>query len=203
MPLCNRSGVLINDPLLLKLADDLNWLSIAGSSIRFRAGAKGSALWNIFREAGKPHGIGPGNPSFCESVKCGLLSYGGDTDSKTNPFEVRLGKYIDLDMNDDVVGIGALRRIKAEGTKRHRLGVMLDGDSPTQPGFLWREIRKNGRKVGDITCLVVAPEAQHRLCDGAGAGEIRAASLAIGLIGSKASVQDSLYLTVVVSPDVV
>jgi len=143
-PLRNHHGVLINDPLLLKLADDLNWLSIAGSSIRFRAGAKGSARLRIFREAGKPHGIGPGNPSFCGSVKSGLLSYGGDTDSKTNPFEVRLGKYIDLDVNDDVVGIGALRRIKAEGTKRHRLGVMLDGDSPTQPGFLWREIRKNG-----------------------------------------------------------
>ena len=39
VPLCNHQGVLINDPILLKLADDLYWLSIADSNIWFWAGA--------------------------------------------------------------------------------------------------------------------------------------------------------------------
>ncbi len=38
----------------------------------------------------------PATPDFCERVESGLFSYGGDTDDATNPFEVRLGKYIDL-----------------------------------------------------------------------------------------------------------
>ncbi|PHQ86857.1 MAG: hypothetical protein COB65_00160, partial [Thalassobium sp.] len=68
------------------------------------------------KEAGQPWGIGPGNPNPIERIESGLLSYGGDTDDKTNPFEVRLGKYVDLDLDDEVVGIKALRRIKAEGS---------------------------------------------------------------------------------------
>ena len=63
--------------------------------------------------------IGPCNPNGCERVESGLLFYGGDSDDDTNPFEVRMGKYIDLDVPDDVTGIAALRRVKAEGPKRH------------------------------------------------------------------------------------
>ena len=39
VPLCNHDGVLINDPILLKLADDHYWLSIADSNIWFWARA--------------------------------------------------------------------------------------------------------------------------------------------------------------------
>jgi glycine cleavage system aminomethyltransferase T len=228
VPLCNHDGVLINDPILLKLADDRYWLSIADSNIWFRAraiaaerglrvvvsepdvsplavqgpkaeavvasvcgdwvrelkyfwfretaisgipvvvarsgwskqggfeiylmdGRQGTALWNVFREAGKPWDIGPGNPSFCERVESGLLSFGGDTDEQTNPFEVRLGKYLDLDVADEVIGVQALRRIRAQGPRRHQLGVVLDGEEPTALGFLWHPIEVDGRRVGDLT----------------------------------------------------
>ena len=228
VPLCNHAGTLINDPILLKLADDRYWFSIADSNIWFWAraiaaerrldvevgepdvsplavqgpkaedvvaaifgdwirelkyfwfreaaidgipvavarsgwskqggfelylmdGRHGTRLWNIVREAGKRWDIGPGSPNFCERVESGLLSYGGDTDDQTNPFEVRLGRYIDLGVADDVIGIPALRRIHAAGPRRHQLGVVLDGDEPTQFGFLWHPIRSNGRRVGDLT----------------------------------------------------
>ena len=231
VPLCNHDGVLINDPILLKLADDHYWLSIADSNIWFwaraiaaerrlhvevsepdvspmavqgpkaedvvaslcgdwvrglkyfwfretaidgipvvvarsgwskqggfelylRDGSQGTRLWNIVREAGKPWDIGPGNPNFCERVETGLLSYGGDTDERTNPYEVRLGKYIDLDVPDDVIGIAALRRIHAEGPRRHQLGVVLEGETPTQLGFLWHEIHAGGRRIGSMTNCV-------------------------------------------------
>lgn len=228
VPLVNHQGVLINDPILLKLADDLYWLSIADSNIWFwaraiaaerglqvevsepdvsplavqgpkaedvvahlcgdwvrglkyfwfrefsldgipmvvarsgwskqggfelylRDGSQGTRLWNLVKEAGRGWGIGPGNPSFNERVESGLLSYGGDTDGETNPFEVRMGKYIDLGVPDDVIGIGALRRIHAEGPKRHQLGVVLDGDEPTQLGFHWHPVEQDGRRVGSLT----------------------------------------------------
>lgn len=38
-PLCNHAGALINDPILLKLSDDLYWFSIADSNIWFWARA--------------------------------------------------------------------------------------------------------------------------------------------------------------------
>ncbi|MFT7648459.1 MAG: glycine cleavage system aminomethyltransferase T [Candidatus Poriferisodalaceae bacterium] len=39
MPMCDHTGRLINDPVLLKLADDRYWFSIADSDILLRARA--------------------------------------------------------------------------------------------------------------------------------------------------------------------
>lgn len=231
VPLCNHEGVLINDPILLKIDDDCYWLSIADSNIWFWAraiaaerklrvevtepdvsplavqgpkaedvvaslcgdwirelryfwfretriddipvvvarsgwskqggfelylmdGSQGSRLWDIVREAGRPWGIGPGAPNACERIESGLLSYGGDSDGTTNPFEVRLGKYIDLDVSDDVLGIGALRRIQRDGVKRHQLGIVLEGSTPTDLGFSWCSVYVNNQRVGDMTNYV-------------------------------------------------
>ena len=66
------------------------WSKQGGFEIYLMDGAKGTALWNIVKEAGQPHGIGPGNPNWCERVESGLVSYGGDSDGQTNPFEVRM-----------------------------------------------------------------------------------------------------------------
>lgn len=234
VPLCNHRGTIINDPILLKLDEDLYWLSIADSDIWFwasaiaaerglnvevsepdvspmalqgpkaedvvahvlgdwvrdlkyfwfketeiqgipiavqrsgwskqggfelylRDGTKGTQLWNIFKEAGQPWGIGPGAPATAERTESGLVSVGGDTDDMTNPFEVRLGKYVDLDVADDVVGIKALRRIKAEGVKRHQLGLVLEGDMPAPLGFAREDIRWAGKSIGMMTNCVWSP----------------------------------------------
>lgn len=238
--LCNHNGTIINDPILLKLADDLYWFSIADSDIWFwaqaiaaergldvevsdpdvspmalqgpkaedvvasvlgdwvrqlkyfwfketeiegipvavqRSGwskqggfeiylrdrAKASQLWNIFKEAGKPWDIGPGAPATAERTESGLLSVGGDTDEFTNPFEVRLGKYVDLDVPDDVVGIQALRKLKAAGIKRHQLGLKLEGVQPEPLGFAWETIHQNGEKVGDMTNCVWSPRLEQNI----------------------------------------
>jgi len=238
--LCNHAGTLINDPILLKLADDRYWLSIADSNILFWAraiaaergldvevsepdvsplavqgpraeevvaalfgdwvrglkyfwfrqtslegipvtvarsgwskqggfeiylldGSKGSALWGLVREAGRPWDIGPGNPNAAERVESGLLSWGGDTDDGTNPFEVRLGRYVDVDVPDDVVGIEALRRIKAEGARRHQLGARIDGSEPTELPFHWFDIVKDGAKVGSLTNCVWSYRLQQNI----------------------------------------
>jgi glycine cleavage system aminomethyltransferase T len=232
--ICNHRGTIINDPILLKLADDLYWLSIADSDIWFWAGAiaaergldvevsepdvspmavqgpkaedvvasvvgdwvrglkyfwfkettidgipvavqrsgwskrggfeiylrdgsQGSKLWNIFKEAGQPWGIGPGAPATAERTESGLVSVGGDTDDQTNPFEVRLEKYVDLGVPDDVVGIQALRKIKQEGVKRHQLGLVLEGTTPAPLGFQREVILMGGKAVGHMTNCVWSP----------------------------------------------
>lgn len=130
------------------------WSKQGGYELYLMDGTQGSRLWNIVKEAGKPWDIGPGTPNFCERVESGLLSYGGDTDATTNPFEVRMGKYVDLHVPDDVIGIQALRRIHAAGPRRHQLGVALEGDQPSDPSFHWHAILKGGKKVGDLTNCV-------------------------------------------------
>jgi aminomethyltransferase len=130
------------------------WSKQGGYELYLMDATQGTRLWNIVKEAGKPWDIGPGNPNVCERVESGLLSYGGDTDATTNPFEVRMGKYVDLHVPDDVIGIQALRRINAAGPRRHQLGVALEGNEPTGLGFHWHPIMKAGKKVGDLTNCV-------------------------------------------------
>lgn len=234
VPMCDHRGVLINDPVLLKLEEDRYWFSIGDNNILLWAraiaaergieaeieepdvspmalqgpkaedvvasvlgdwvrslryfgfdhaeingiplivqrsgyskqggfelylldGSRGSELWNIFREAGQPFGIGPGNPNPAERIESGLLSFGGDTDDQTTPFEVRLGKYVNLDLPDEVVGIPALRKHHADGLKRHLVGVKLD-DQNQRPGHLrWYDVEKNGTRVGSMTNGVWSP----------------------------------------------
>ncbi len=240
VPLCNHAGTIINDPILLKRADDLYWLSIADSDIWFWAsaiaaergldvvvsepdvspmalqgpkaedvvahvlgdwvralkyfwfretdingipvavqrsgwskqggfeiylkdGTRGTELWNIFKEAGQPWGIGPGAPATAERTESGLVSVGGDTDDATNPFEVRLGKYVDLHVADDVVGIQALRRIKAEGVKRHQLGLVLEGDVAAPLGFRREDILRGGKRIGLMTNCVWSPRLKANI----------------------------------------
>ena len=109
----------------LKIARS-GWSKQGGFELYLMDGTKGDRLWQIVREAGKPFDIGPGYPNPSERTESGLLNYGTDTDENTNPLEVRLEKFVDLELDDDVVGIAALKRIKADGVKRHQLGIMLE-----------------------------------------------------------------------------
>ncbi|MEM6463434.1 MAG: glycine cleavage T C-terminal barrel domain-containing protein [Pseudomonadota bacterium] len=127
------------------------WSKQGGFELYLRDGSRGEALWNLVKEAGGPFDIGPGYPNACERIESGLLSWGGDTDDHTNPFEVRMRRFVDLDLPDDVIGIKALRRIEDEGPKRHQLGAVMEGGDPVQIGFFWYDIVKDGRKVGDLT----------------------------------------------------
>ncbi|MEM8957589.1 MAG: glycine cleavage T C-terminal barrel domain-containing protein [Pseudomonadota bacterium] len=127
------------------------WSKQGGFELYLLDGAKGDQLWRIVREAGEPFGIGPGYPNPSERTESGLLNYGIDTDGHTNPFEVRLGKFIDLDLDDGVIGIPALRRIKAEGVKRRQLGIRLEGAEESEDQSIWLDIEKAGITIGQMT----------------------------------------------------
>ncbi len=233
-PVCDHRGVLINDPILLRLAPDRFWFSIADSDLRLwaraiaaereldvevtepdvsplavqgpraedvvaslfdnsirslgkfrfremeldgipllvarsgwshqggfelylRDGRRGAELWDRVRAAGESSGIGPGAPNPSERVESGLLSWGGDTDDETNPFEVRMGSYVDVDAPDDTVGIKALRRLRERGPRRHQLGVALEGDEPIAADGRHAEVFRGATMAGHMTALAWSP----------------------------------------------
>lgn len=136
------------------------WSKQGGFELYLKDRRFGTKLWNLVKEAGQPYGIGPGAPTTAERTESGLVSYGGDTDDQTNPFEVRLGGYIDLNVDDDVIGIKALREIHKQGPKRHQLGLVLDGSDPDPLKFAWEPILMNGEKIGDMTNCVFSPRME-------------------------------------------
>lgn len=227
VPLCDHAGRLINDPVLLKLAEDRFWFSIADSDVLLwaravaaergleveigepdvsplaiqgpkaeevvcalfgdwprslkyfwfretelngiplvvarsgwskqggfelylRDGTRGGDLWNLVLEAGRPYDIGPGAPNYVERVESCLLSFGADTDADTNPFEVGLGNYIELDCPADFIGKSALRAIARGGPKRRQVGLILDGNPLHANKHAW-PVRIGGKGVGQVT----------------------------------------------------
>ena len=109
------------------------------------------------KRAGEPYDIGPGSPNPVERVESGLLSWGSDTDHRTNPFEVRLGRYIDLDAPDDVVSIKALRNIHTEGVSRHQVGFYLDTPEELGPMHHRLAVHQGGRAIGEVTAIAWSP----------------------------------------------
>ncbi|MEM8793594.1 MAG: glycine cleavage T C-terminal barrel domain-containing protein [Pseudomonadota bacterium] len=240
VPVCDHRGTIINDPIILKLAEDRFWFSIAdgdlclfaraiaaergldvsvfepdvaplavqgpkaedvvadlfGDEIReirhfkfremmlddiqlvvARSGwskqggfelylidpARGIELWNRVKEAGQPYGIGPGTPNSMERVESGLLSWGGDTDDETNPFEVGMERYVHLDAPDDVIGIQALRRIWQTGPARHQMGVTMEFEGRLGPIDSWSRVTVGDMMVGHVTAHTWSPRLESNI----------------------------------------
>jgi aminomethyltransferase len=227
VPLCDHAGRLINDPVLLKLAEGRYWFSIAdldmlmwvsavaaergldvrvtepdvsplavqgpkavdlvsdlfgdwvrslkyfwfreveldgiplqlvragwskqgGFELFLQDGSLGLKLWDRLMEAGRRYGIGAGTPNPTERIESALLSFGGDTDAQSNPFEVRLGRYLSLDREDDFIGKKALRQIAREGPSRLQVGLFIGGAALPLNEECWPVVLA-GRTVGKVT----------------------------------------------------
>ena len=139
------------------------WLHQGGFELFLQDGSRGNELWDKVREAGRPFGMGPGAPNDIERVESGLISWRGDADDQTNPYELRLGRYVDLDAPDDVIGIEALRRLQQSGPKRHQVGVILDHDQPLPDAQVWERVHKGESQVGHLTARVWSPRLGHNI----------------------------------------
>ncbi len=132
------------------------WSAERGYEVFLRDGRHGDRLWEAIMEAGKPYGIGPGAPSTIRRIEGGLLSYGADMDLDTNPYEIGLGRLVDLDQGADFLGKAALAEIAREGIARRLVGLEIEG--PRLPGNEdpWA-VAAEGRGVGKVTSAAHSP----------------------------------------------
>ncbi len=152
-----RPMMLDNIPLVVARS---GWSRQGGFELYLTDGRYGDELWEKVKEAGQPYGIGPGNPNPMERIESGLLSWGGDTDDQTNPFEVRMERYIQLDAPDDVVGIQALRKIHAEGPVRHQMGIVSDTVTAPDYSDVSGAVLLDGEEVGRVTAQSWSPRLE-------------------------------------------
>ena len=113
--------------------------------------ADASPLWRSFVELGvKPCGLGARDSLRLEA---GMLLYGQDMETSTNPFEAGLGWLVDLDKGE-FVGKSALLEIKRQGIGRKLIGFQMKGREIARSGY---PIFKSGREVGKVTSGGYAP----------------------------------------------
>lgn len=115
------------------LVSRTGYTALLGYEIYLRDGRHAERLWETIMKAGRPYDIAPIGPSPFRRIEAGILNYGADMSLEENPYEVGLGRLVDLHQEADFVGKEALMKIAAEGPKRRLVGVEIDGDP--LPGY--------------------------------------------------------------------
>ncbi|NKC15446.1 MAG: glycine cleavage system protein T [Gammaproteobacteria bacterium] len=131
------------------------WSSEWGYELYLRDPARGDHLFEHLLAAGEPFGLKLGAVSQIRRIEGGMLSYGADMDLGTNPYEVGLGRLMDLD-KPHFIGKEALTHIAAQGPKRMLRGVSFEGGRLA--GFIepWT-LRVAGEAVSQVTSLAYSP----------------------------------------------
>lgn len=139
------------------------WSGEFGYEIFLRDGSKGAWLWGRLFQAGEPFGVKAGAPNNIRRMEAGLLSYGTDMDSTMNPFELGLGKFIDLDGVDDFIGKEALAEIARSGPERRRIGLFIDSEPIRQAPIRWWPVIVDDAESGVVTSATWSPGLERNI----------------------------------------
>jgi aminomethyltransferase len=139
------------------------WSSELGYEIYLRDGTRGDELWEKIMAAGLPFGLAPGHTSSIRRIEAGMLSYHSDMDIHTNPYELGLGRLVDLDMDADYVGKAALTRIASEGVSRLQVGLEIETDPLPEPNNEYWPLSVSGQCVGRVTSAIYSPRLESNI----------------------------------------
>ncbi len=137
------------------------WSSELGYELYLCDGTRGDDLWEKIMAAGAPFGLQPGHTSTIRRIEAGLLSYHADMDADTNPYELGLGRLVDLDT--DFIGKAALARIRDQGIRRKQVGLVIDGPPLSGPNTVFWTVKKDGASIGTVTSAVYSPRLDQNI----------------------------------------
>jgi glycine cleavage system aminomethyltransferase T len=142
------------------------WTGEVGYEIYLCDGARGSDLWELVAEAGRPYGIRAIAPSEARRIEAGIFNYGSDMRVEDTPFHISgLEKFVELDQSADFVGKDALARIARDGVDRKLVGIDIGGDPMTDEGALndsW-PVHDGGERIGRVTAGAWSPRLERNV----------------------------------------
>jgi glycine cleavage system aminomethyltransferase T len=139
------------------------WSGEVGYELFLRDSRLGDDLWERVLDAGAPFGIAVTGPSDINRVEAGILGYRCDIDLTTNPYEVGLGRLVDLDGPNDFIGRAALERIAATGVRRLLVGIEIAGDDLPAPFEEPWPVTADGELIGAVTIAVRSPRLARNI----------------------------------------
>ena len=139
------------------------WSSELGYEIFLTDSTVGNELYEYIMKIGEPLGLKPGHTSTIRRIEGAMLSYHADMTINTNPFELGMDKFIDLNKGFDFIGKNALIKIKNEGIKRKQIGLYLDNNRMEGPNTRFWALMHDNKKVGKITSAVYSPRLEQNI----------------------------------------
>ena len=139
------------------------WSSELGYEIFLRDGSQGDRLWEHLMAVGGPLGLKPGHTSSIRRIEAGMLSYHADMTLANNPYELGMGRLVDLDMEADFVSKAALTMIKEQGVSQQLVGLEIDGDPFVGSNDFFWPVLKDGEQVGTVTSAIYSPRLEKNI----------------------------------------
>ncbi|MEL7155271.1 MAG: glycine cleavage T C-terminal barrel domain-containing protein [Actinomycetota bacterium] len=141
------------------------WSTKGGFELYLESTDRGVELWDRVVAAGEPYGIGPGTPNHMERIESGFFSMRTDTDDHTDPFEMRLDRYVSFAPGIDYLGREALEAKFEQGPRRRLVGLRIEGDRRA-PNSDWLPLHGPRRDVGTVRSLAWSPRLESMLALG-------------------------------------
>jgi len=138
------------------------WSAEHGYELYLQDLARGPELWDQLMEAGKPYNIAPASPNRIRRIEAGIPDYSVDMDDTTNPYEIGLGRLVQLDTPRDFIGKEALARIHAGGIRRKLVGLEIEGPPVAVNETACATIR-GGETIGKMTSWVYSPRLKRNI----------------------------------------
>lgn len=126
------------------VASRTGWSGELGYELYLADAAKGDALFDALMAAGCV--------SQVRRIEAGILSSGVDMTPAESPYEVGLGRLVELEDTPDFIGKEALRRLKAEPPRRRLVGLVVRGEPLAANEDVW-PLRFKGQSAGRLTSL--------------------------------------------------
>ncbi len=139
------------------------WSSELGYEIFLTDSKVGNELYEHIMKIGDPMGLKPGHTSTIRRIEGGMLSYHADMTINTNPLELGMDKFIDLNNDFDFIGKNALIKIKKEGIKRKQIGLYLQNKRMDSPNTRFWNLEYDNKIVGKITSAVYSPRLEQNI----------------------------------------
>ena len=139
------------------------WSSELGYEIFLLNSSQGDELYESLMQGGKDIGLKPGHTSTIRRLEGAMLSYHADMDITTNPFELGLDKFIDIEGNFNFIGKTALKNILNEGIERKQVGLIIDAKPLSGPNTRFWVIKSNEVEIGKVTSAVYSPRLKQNI----------------------------------------
>ena len=146
------------------------WSGEFGYEIYLENHDQGDALFDALMQAGSDCNVAPGAVSQARRIESGILSWGVDMTPSENPYEVGLGRLVELDSTPEFIGRAALSRLKAQPLKKRLVGMKIEGSALDPNEDPW-PLTRNGETSGQITSLAYSPRLKTNIALGLVAAE--------------------------------
>ncbi|MEM9138915.1 MAG: glycine cleavage T C-terminal barrel domain-containing protein [Pseudomonadota bacterium] len=141
------------------------WSGEFGYEVYVADPALGTPLFEALMEAGAPWDIAPGSVNHPKRIEAGILSQGVDMTPEDSPFEVGLGRLVQLSPDRPCIGYDALARAASVPPGRWVVGLGVDGDALHPNETRW-PLTQDGAPVGSLTSLAWSPRLERNIALG-------------------------------------